>query len=203
MDDGATFFIPPSRNVRHDDSPQAIVPFSRYPLEPYVSRWSSTYGEEILHAWKSALYARRILNASIGQFDGRTDLRGIPLAGADLRGVDLSGCDLTGADLSKTKLCRAFLEKCLLVEANLCGADLYYAHLNETRLTHAKIDRHTNLIGIEGNIISPTTTFIKQATDQYHLYKRFGGGKVYFVALRLFQLWRWIVRVWRADPQIG
>ncbi|AGY60260.1 pentapeptide repeat-containing protein [Gloeobacter kilaueensis] len=68
------------------------------------------------------------------------DLRGVELAGLDLSGVNWIRGDLSSADLHHCKLIRADLLFVRFDRANLSGADLGGATLNETRWSGTLVD---------------------------------------------------------------
>ena len=139
-------FIPPGHDLT---SGPEYRHFAQMEREDIIGRWSSNDGERIIREIREAGFSRHAIEAQVGCFSGKLDLRGIPLVREVLRQKDLSDCDLFAADLRGADLWNSDLRGSYLSEADLRGADLSWIRVRETLVDNVTIDRGTRLLGID------------------------------------------------------
>ena len=112
------------------------------------ARWGTSQGRAFLEFWEAASFDRRLLEASVGRFFGKIDLRGIDLSGKNLTKCDLSDCDLYGSILRKTHLFEARLNSSYFSHADIRGADLSWSSAENALFDGAVFDPHTKFLGV-------------------------------------------------------
>ena len=145
--------------------------FSNLSKAELQGRWKTSRGQQILQAFLSSHSSVATIDSVVGRFNGKLDLRGVPLQGQDLSKRDFSDCDLFSADLRNASLWDADARRSYLSEADLRGTNLSWLRVADTLFDNAKFDRTTILIGI--NLAEINTNFalalISEARDQQRI----------------------------------
>jgi hypothetical protein len=141
-------FITPSQNISLGSGLewQHFANLSRPEIR---QRWQTPTGQGILKSLHAGRFSRQTLEQYIGKFDGKFDLRGIPLNDADLSGLDLSEIEFFYADFSGGNFRNCNFTNSHLSECNLSGANFDWAVLENTLLDNVKFDRYTSFQGVD------------------------------------------------------
>jgi hypothetical protein len=146
-------FIPAGTDVQGGTTPEWRH-FANLPKSQLRMRWAAPEGKGILNVLKSRGFSREAAQEMVGSFNGKLDLRGIPLQKENLQRCDLHDVDLFYADLSGTDLSQANLSDSFLSEADLRGTRFDWAKLERVFLDGVAFDHRTSFLGVDLSVVN-------------------------------------------------
>lgn len=149
-------------------------------------RWLSPTGKGLLNSLISSGFSHDAIEDHVGKFDGKFDLRGIPLSETNLDKCDLTNIEFFGADFSHASLVSAKLSGSHLSECNLRGTCVNWAELDGTLLDNVQFDKNTSFLGVDLHTVNFTfaTLLYDLALTQQRIQQLEQHNKIFALFLR-------------------